>query len=53
MAIPTKPIGSIPRLRGLMEAIAARGDGTDTALAKIRAPVLGTALACRTVGGEA
>jgi 5-methyltetrahydropteroyltriglutamate--homocysteine methyltransferase len=32
IAIPTEPIGSIPRPLSLIEAIAARGDGTDPAL---------------------
>ena len=32
MMIPTEPIGSIPRPLRLIEAVAARGDGTDAAL---------------------
>jgi 5-methyltetrahydropteroyltriglutamate--homocysteine methyltransferase len=32
MTIPTEPIGSIPRPRALLDAIAARGDGMDPAL---------------------
>jgi 5-methyltetrahydropteroyltriglutamate--homocysteine methyltransferase len=32
VTIPTEPIGSIPRPRRLIEAIAARGDGTDPSL---------------------
>jgi 5-methyltetrahydropteroyltriglutamate--homocysteine methyltransferase len=32
MPIPTEPIGSIPRPPSLIEAIAARGDGTDPSL---------------------
>jgi 5-methyltetrahydropteroyltriglutamate--homocysteine methyltransferase len=32
MTIPTKPIGSIPRPSRLIEAVAARGHGTDPAL---------------------
>ena len=32
MKIPTEPIGSIPRPLSLIEAINARGDGTDPSL---------------------
>jgi 5-methyltetrahydropteroyltriglutamate--homocysteine methyltransferase len=32
MNIPTEPIGSIPRPLSLIEAINARGDGTDPSL---------------------
>jgi len=33
LILPTQPIGSIPRPAGLLDAIAARGDGEDPALA--------------------
>lgn len=49
MTIPTEPIGSIPRPLRLIEAIAA-STTRDTAFAKIRARVLGTALAAEELG---
>jgi hypothetical protein len=64
MIIPTEPIGSIPRPLALIEAVATR-DGadpaseplyeeanSDTAFEKIRARVLGTALAAEILGGS-
>ena len=53
LAIPTEPIGSIPRPPRLIEAIAAT-DGTDPDGFRIpfaaRARVLGTALASKELG---
>jgi hypothetical protein len=54
--IPTEPIGSVPRPLALIEAFEQRGscDDTstsrDTAFAKIRARVAGTALASEALG---
>jgi len=49
MPLPTEPIGSIPRTPGLLDASTRR----DTAFAKIRARVEGTALAARALGPDA
>jgi methionine synthase II (cobalamin-independent) len=57
-AIPTEPIGSIPRPPELIKAIEQYGDGHpslapmyEAAFAKVRARVQGTALAARMISG--
>ncbi len=66
MTITTEPIGSVPRPLALIDAIKTKGatddcgfppfcddisTNRDTALAKIRARVPGTALAAKLIGG--
>jgi hypothetical protein len=64
MVIPTEPIGSIPRPLSLIELVRSTADDggfspfsddtsttRDTAFAKIKARVLGTALAAKIIGG--
>lgn len=52
MIIPTESSGSIPRPLPLIEALKKTDDCRETAFVKIRARILGTALAGKMIGGS-